>query len=438
MADQMLMAGAAKVDITPKGNVWMDGMPRSHASEGVHDPLFARALVASNAEDKKSKIALVSCDVCAFDTPLIGEIRKAASEKTGIPVENMVIAATHTHSGPAVHGFFNPKAEEYEAKEFAPKVIQAICQANDALAPAAIGCGTGVEDTISYYRRLWTKDGQIIMNWIEYPAEDIVGPAEEGDSEVGVVKVVSADHPNSVIAIVYDHPGHPNVMSGENFQISGDYPGLSSKIIEDKFGGVAMFVNGAHGSVDIDGLKDRDWEGVDRTGNALGNAVINAVAKITLQKDVKIAVSQRQFTVPVRTMTEKELAWAKNIMKNASGEIETLADGVGDEWTANLFLELDKKKGQILELELVGIALGDMAFISFPGELFNEIGKKIRKQCPFKYTYSIDCANDYVGYFPTKKAIGEGGYAVLTRNCDDTAETTIIENSLDILKELAK
>ena len=87
---------------------------------------------------------------------------------------------------------------------------------------------------------------------------------------------------------------------------------------------------------------------------------------------------------------------------------------------------------------MVAVAIGDTALISFPGELFNEIGQKVRKQSPFKYTYFVDCANNYVGYYPTKKAIAEGGYAVKTRNCDDTAEATIIENSLDMLKELAK
>jgi hypothetical protein len=264
------MVGAGKVDITPQGNVWMDGMIRTHESEGVHDPLFARVVVFVPDGDKSKGAVLVSCDVCAVDAPYIKELRKAASTKTGIPAENMIIAATHTHSGPALHGFFNPCAEDYRDKELIPKVIQAICDAAKGLKPAAVGCGTGVEETISYYRRLWTKQKTILMNWEEYPADQIVGPAEDADNDVAVVKIVSADDPSSVIATIYNHAGHPNVMSGENFMISADYPGLSSKIVEDKFGGIAMFTNGAQGSVDIDGLKDRDWEGVDRTGTALG------------------------------------------------------------------------------------------------------------------------------------------------------------------------
>jgi len=438
---EKLMAGASKIDITPKDNVWMDGMIRSHESEGVHDPLFARALVVSpDGKNKKNAVVIVSCDICAVDADLItNHIRKTASDKTGIPAENMIIAATHTHSGPATQGILNPKAEKYTDEEFIPKVIQAICQASDDLRPATMGYGRGEETTVSHYRRLWTKEGKIIMNWEPYPAENIIGPAEEADNEVGVVKIVSANNPDSVIATVYNHAGHPNVMSGDNFMISADYPGLASKIIEDKFGGIAMFLNGAQGTMDIDGLKDRDWEGVTRTGTALGKAVMDIASKIKTQKTAaKIKSISVKFTVPYRTITSEELSWARKVIAESGGKFAPLADGVGDDYKACLLLKLNEKKGKSISLETVGIALGEVALISFPGELYNEIGAKIKKQSPFKYTYIVVCANDHTGYFPTKKAIGEGGYCVDTRNCDTTAEEIIIENALDILNKLAK
>ena len=432
----MLMASAVKVDITPRVGGNLDGMPRAHGSEGIHDPLFVRALVISPGEEKDKKVVLVSCEVGTLEAADADEVRKTASEKTGIPVENMMIACTHTHSGPATHGFFNPKDEKYIQATFIPKIIQAICEANDSLRPATIGWSRGIEDTISHYRRLLAKDGKIIMNWEEYPVENIIGPVEEGDPEVGVVKIVSTETPESVIATIYNHAGHPNVMSGENFLISADYPGRASEIIEGKSGGIAVFLNGAQGSVDIDGLKDRDWEGVERTGSALGNVVVDVVSKIRPEADVKVTATSQKFNVPIRSMTPEEVGWAKKIMEKSTGEVVTLRDGVGDEWKANLFLELEKKKGTPISMEMVGIGIGEVAFLSFPGELFTEIGKNIKRQSPFKYTYLVDLANGYTGYFPTKKAIGEGGYAVETRNCDVTAEEIIMKNGLEILKKL--
>lgn len=432
----MLLAGVSKVDITPEIGGWMDGMPRSHGSEGIHDPLFARALVIVNDKNNNEKIVIVSCDVCSIQLFTANEVRKSISEKTSIPVENMIIACTHTHSGPATHGFFGPADEKYIKERFMPKIIRAVCEANGSLRPAAIGRAVGKEDTISYYRRLRTKEGKIIMNWEEYPQDKIVGPAEDGDPEVGVLKVVSSDNPESVIAVLYNHAGHPNVMSGENFLISADYPGLASKVIEEKCGGIAMFLNGTQGSVDIDGLKDRDWKGVDRTGTALGTVVAGIAGKIKPEDNVKIAATSRKFDIPVRNMTSGEINWAKKIVEKSTGEAVTLRDGIGDEWTAKLFLELNRKKGTQTSMEMVGIAVGDTAFVSFPGELFTEIGKNIKKQSPFKHTYIIDLANGYAGYFPTKKAINEGGYEVEIRNHDVSAEEIIMKNSMDILKKL--
>ena len=55
-----MRAGTAKVDITPKTNIWMEGMVRTHKSLGVHDPLFARALVLANNNNRSDTFVMVS------------------------------------------------------------------------------------------------------------------------------------------------------------------------------------------------------------------------------------------------------------------------------------------------------------------------------------------------------------------------------------------
>lgn len=434
----MLSVGTSKIDITPEVGGQLDGMPRAQGSTGIHDPLYSRAMVISQTEDKKkTTAAIVSADVCVLNYDISDKIQKAASEKTGIPAENMIIAATHTHSGPAVYGFFNPKDEKYIEKIFIPNVVKSIVEANNNLQPAEAGWTSGIEDTVSHYRRLMSKKGKIIMNWEPFDPADIIGPTDEGDPEVGVLKFVSGDKSKHTIATLYNHAGHPNVMSGENFLVSADYPGLSSKVVEEKVGGIALFLNGAQGSVDIDGLKDRDWQGVNRAGNAIGEAVTDLANKIKTTKEVKFSVMQHKFTVPIRVLTSEELDWAKKITATATNEIVTLRDGVGDEWKANLLLEIHEKKGTTIPINMVGIAISnDVAFLSFPGELYTEIGRNIKKKSPFKYTYIIDLANGYVGYYPTKKAIKEGGYSEDTRRCDASSEEIIVNNSLNLLKNL--
>ena len=96
-----MFAGTAKVDITPTKNVWMDGMIRAHPSEGVHDPLYARAMaLANNRDELASAYVVVSVDICGLRTEESLRARRMASARCGIPAEQIIIAATHGHSGP--------------------------------------------------------------------------------------------------------------------------------------------------------------------------------------------------------------------------------------------------------------------------------------------------------------------------------------------------
>ena len=108
-----MLAGVGKIDITPQNNIWMDGMLRAHPSEGVHDSLYARALVLCEASDVKQAFVLVSVDVCVLDDATCRAVRQGAEARTGIPASHIVIAATHTHSGPSTLGILTPREDGY-------------------------------------------------------------------------------------------------------------------------------------------------------------------------------------------------------------------------------------------------------------------------------------------------------------------------------------
>ena len=107
------------------------------------------------------------------------------------------------------------------------------------------------------------------MNWEPYPAEKIIGSLGEVDPEVGVLALFDAEKSDDLVGIVYNHAGHPNVLSGDNYLISGDYPGLASRILEEEFGCCGLFVNGAQGTMDIDGLRDRILRHVKASGSVM-------------------------------------------------------------------------------------------------------------------------------------------------------------------------
>ena len=236
--------------------------------------------------------------------------------------------------------------------------------------------------------------------------------------------------------MLFNHTGHPNVLSGDNYLFSADYPGLAARLLEEELGGIALFFNGALGSVDIDGLRDRDWEGLDRTGRALARSVSEAAQTSGPFGSPAIRGACTTYALPGRRITDEEWRWAQGVLAETGGQVAAVADGVGDDYKAAFYRDLHDAGPRDLPMEQICLALGDSALLTFPGELYTEIGQHIKAHSPFRRTFIIGLANGYVGYVPTRKAIGEGGYAEDTRHVDETAEQLVVEHSLALLRSL--
>src|SRR3954462_13706520 len=90
-----LKAGVVKVDITPPPDTPVTGHPRK--TSGVRDPIRAGILIV---DDGKTKAGIVTLDLIGATDALVGAVREAVSSKAGVPRENILVAASHNHSGP--------------------------------------------------------------------------------------------------------------------------------------------------------------------------------------------------------------------------------------------------------------------------------------------------------------------------------------------------
>ena len=115
-----------------------------------------------------------------------------------------------------------------------------------------------------------------------------------------------------------------------------------------------------------------------------------------------------------------------------------MADGVGDDYKALLYQQLKEAEDRPTTIEQICLAIDGCAFLSFPGELFTEIGMRVKSESPFQHTYIIGLANGDVGYVPTRKAIQEGGYAVDVRQVDAAAEDIIVTENLALVDKVYK
>jgi hypothetical protein len=245
------------------------------------------------------------------------------------------------------------------------------------------------------------------------------------------VKVLAAEEPRQPIALLFNHAGHPNILSGDNLLLSADYPGLAARLLEQESGAIALYFNGAQGSVDIDGLRHRDWEGMERAGRALARSVSTAL--LAGSGPSRLRAGCASYALPGRALTDAEWRWAEEVLARTGGKVEPKADGIGDDYKALFFRRLREQGPRDIPVEQLCVAVGDCALLSFPGELYTEIGQTIKARSPFVRTFILGLANGYAGYIPTETAVAQGGYAEDTRRVDAAAERIVLDQSLALL-----
>jgi hypothetical protein len=124
------------------------------------------------------------------------------------------------------------------------------------------------------------------------------------------------------------------------------------------------------------------------------------------------------------------------VLKQTGGAVQPMVDGVGDDFLAIHYQRIRQAEGMDFPVTQICFALDNAAFISFPGELFTEIGMRIKRESPFRQTCILGLANGSLGYVPTREAISQGGYEIGARQLDDAAEELVVERSLALLRQV--
>ena len=153
-----LLAGAATSNISPVLGVSLNGGMRDRAATHIHDELHARCLVL---DDGVTKLAIVVCDSCMIPLDLCDAAKHLAHEETEIPLDRILISATHTHSAPTVAGVFQSDPDEEYQEFLVRRIADGIRRANNNLAPAKIGWAVGSEPNQVFNRRWYMAQGAI-------------------------------------------------------------------------------------------------------------------------------------------------------------------------------------------------------------------------------------------------------------------------------------
>ena len=421
------MIGFAEINYTPEIGLNLEGNYRDddYASRGIHDPLFARAIVAQG--DSGEKAALLSLDICFLRKDAVDFIRNMIASKIGIRPENIMITVTHTHSGPVAQ-LDAPKAKEYLAKAAEAAII-----ANERLKPTVLSVGRTIENRISHNRRLNCIDGTTHMCWEKFEPGFVVEPRGLIDPEVITISIAQEGQSSGVIV---NFGCHATTLTGNNWLYSADYPGYLGEALRKVKGKdyISMFLNGPCGNVtQVDyqvGFPDT-YQECQRIGYMLAVSAMEAIQNEQEVESNLVKVSREMVSVKRITISEEQLEWAKTVLKKVEleGMPPAQADGIPDAEYARNWIKMHRIQNQVDLLEVMVIRIGDLAFVGLPGEMFCEFGLDIKARSPFKNTVVMGMTNDYRAYFPTKISFTEGpkGFTPMITGYETTPGSTIYE-----------
>lgn len=421
---KVFRAGAATSNITPKIGTSINGNMKDVTIKQIHDETHARSIVL---DDGQTRLVFVTVDLCMIYREELDAAKKRAYELTGIPVGNMMISATHTHSGGTACSVFQSDPDKDYLKFLRERIADAVVRANNNLVPARIGWAVGNEPSQVFNRRWKMKPGKPLMN--PFGTEDQVkmnpgvgnpdrlepaGPVDPG------LPVISVQTPEGrPIALLANYSLHYVGGTGPG-EISADYFGMFAErmkvLLESDNEGfppfVAMLSNGTSGNINnINWFANEalpampPYAKMQQVANIVAAEAYKTYQNIKYHNWISLSSAQKEINLGVRLPDQKEIERAKGIIAKANGPIMNTMEEIYARETM-LIKDFPKQVPLIIQ----AFRVGELAIAAAPCEIFVEIGLDIKAKSPFKTTFTTSLANGYNGYLPTPEHHKLGGY----------------------------
>ncbi len=427
-AEEGWSAGAARVEITPPGSVWMAGYAaRKAPSNGVLLPIQAKALALRDGQGRT--VLWITADLIGFDRPLTESVTRRVQEQHGLRREAITLFASHTHAGPlvkyvpetlAAYGI-DPESEAARnnaayRRVLEEKLVRLASEAIAAIKPARIAFGQG-QAGFAINRREKTERGYRIG----------VNPDGPTDRSVPVLRV--SDREGQLVAIVFGYACHNTTLGGDELRISGDYAGFAQKQIEAQHpGAVALFLTGCAGDA------NPNPRGTAELARAHGEALADAVENV-------LSGSMMDVTGPLGfALAEPTIRFA-GPTDRASYEARLTQPGSGRQAHARRILAAIDA-GQPIRKEypypIQVYALGDrLTLVALAGEVVADYALRLKRELggDDRPLWVAAYANDVFGYVGSARVIHEGGYEGLEAYYYSTFPTPLSEQVEPLIVE---
>lgn len=433
--------GYAREKIMPEAVIPLAGVGiQDRDYEGYLDYLYTTCIAIT---DENGNTVLVYTNdlvnsVATFSDPAKDKI----SQATGIAKENIMVAATHTHSAPTFTATNISGVTEY-VNLIQSAMVTAAKKALEDRSPAEISAGATNATGMAFSRHYTMPDGRIEKNFSK--GEVPVGHPDEANDTLQIVRFTrAAENKQDIIMMTFGiHPTFNGQHSDK--MISADFISPTRDYIEAETGAlVAYFTSSAGnqtGTSSIPGEATYARTQYVDFGKALGKFVVDALPE--LKPLASGAVKLQNKVVAAKSYKDKVemLPQAKSVNdaynKTSEAAVQPMLEEYGFDSIWEAIAIIDRAKmGDTVDISLNALKVGELSMIFAPYEMFGDSAKYITDNSPYDMTLVITCANGSHGYFPTEKAydyqVYEGFVAkVVPGTAEQMAQTLV-----DMLKDL--
>jgi hypothetical protein len=434
-----LLAGSAQVDISPKDSQFLFGYPHvERYSTGINDPLLSSAMYIT---DSKTAAIIIANDIIFVGKKSTQRIRQRITAQTGVAAANIMITATHTHSGPITLDYISNEADQVVPKTdqkyvvfMEDRIVEAAIAAYKNVQPARVGLACADSTGVGTNRR------------------DPKGPA---DMQVPVLLVQNAAGTESIACMLVCSM-HPTVLHEDSKLVSGDFPGYTRIYLQENCLGkkcaVLRHMGPAGNQSPRHVTNANTFAEAKRLGEILGKAVEKVLPAIQFKTEAAIKCKQATLDLPKRQFPpvaaaqeklDKAVALLEHLRTSGAPrqQVRTAeCDWFGAEETLTMAKaaaegRLSQVYEEALPAEIQIIKIGQWAFVGWQGEIFVDYALAVKKL--FGNTFIISCANgELQGYIVTKEANDEGGYEASNALLSYESGDIMVQKTAELLRTM--
>ncbi len=430
---QGLQAGFGREKITPSDNVYLQGGDwRNRMSTGLLDYQYVTCVALKNGD---TTVLLYTMDLKLANDIFVDPAKMFVSEATGVPQENILFNATHTHSAPAIRYNWDG-VEDYRAF-FNEAAARAAETAIGDLTAAEIYAGGVQAEGLAYVRHYVDAEGNVVLR----SDPSLVDHIREADQELQLVKLTRNDKKD---ILLLSFPAHATFNEGGT-DLSADFPGPTRDHIEANADCLVAYFIGAAGN-QTPGSKvpgkaySSDYK---EYGKKLGQYALDALDSLAKVEGDGVVINARSFTAPTNKKNLDKLVAAREVKSiiDQYGATSAQAQEAMEKYGFSHYLEPSMTISRAsleptMTMELKVMSLGELSFIFAPYEMFGHHGTDIKNQSPYDNTFIITCSEGAFSYIASTEAFDYNSYESFCCYFEQGTGEKLVKEFVDMLTQM--